>query len=164
MESIAALSLASNIIQIVDFSSRIISRGHELYNSADGRLGEHAVLENAARNLSELYTSLHKSKIDSEPDASERYRDLDVSGTHRRIHDLTVADQQLKQLALESENIVQDLQVILKEVRLVTRHKKWQSIHQAIKSVRTDTQIAILASRLDEIRKQIDTAVLFSIW
>ncbi|KAH8733114.1 hypothetical protein GQ44DRAFT_754613 [Phaeosphaeriaceae sp. PMI808] len=88
MEPLGALGLASNIIQIVDFSSRIVSRRRELYNSADGQTEEHAVLDNAARNLSELY------------------RSLNISGKKYDTRNLTEADRQLIKLKAESEKIV----------------------------------------------------------
>jgi hypothetical protein len=94
MESLIALGLASNIIQIVDFSSRIISRGRELYDSADGRIEEHVVLDNAARNLSELYNDLH------------------ATGQFLDPRELTVADKQLIELKHESEDVVHDLLII----------------------------------------------------
>jgi hypothetical protein len=41
MEPIAALSLASNVIQIVDSSARIVSKSPELYKSSNERLLHH---------------------------------------------------------------------------------------------------------------------------
>jgi hypothetical protein len=47
LEAIAAVSVAANIIQVVDFSSRIVSRSRGLYNSAEGRTIDHADLNSA---------------------------------------------------------------------------------------------------------------------
>jgi hypothetical protein len=73
MEPLAALGIASNIIQIVDFASRLVSRGHELYQSADGRLAGHDVLDSAAENLSTLVIDLFEfdSAISREPTAAD---------------------------------------------------------------------------------------------
>lgn len=138
MESIAALSLASNIIQVIDFSSRLVSRGRELYKSADGSLAEHAVLSDAARNLFELQEELQLS---------------DTSGSHKK----------LIKLQKESEDVVQELAKIMDKAKRKNGNRKWQSIYQALRSVKTDREISNIARRLDKIRKQVDTALLVSI-
>lgn len=147
MESIAALGLASNIVQIIDFSSRIIAHGRQVYKSADGRTTEHAVLDDAARNLSELLNSLRSF----EKTQQERVA--------------TVANEQLIKLKLESEEAVAELQHALQRARVQNtgKSRKWQSVRQGLMSVRTNKEISALAVRLDNIRRQIDTAVLVSI-
>lgn len=147
MEAIAALGLASNIIQIVDFSSRIISRGQEIYSSTDGSTAEHALLSDVARNLAELYQS------------------LTVSGKvqEKGKRKLTVADKQLVKLQIESQQIANDLQEALNRVKLTKRDKKWRSVRHALLSIQSDKEIAILAARLDKIRQQVDSAAMVSI-
>ncbi|KAF2823870.1 hypothetical protein CC86DRAFT_384404 [Ophiobolus disseminans] len=145
MESIAALGLASNIVQIVDFSSRIISRGHELYKSANGRTEEHDILDSAASNLSELH------------------KDLQVSGSTGNPRKLRASDRQLLELKLQSQKVVAELSAALAKARVSGPHQKWQSVYQALKSVSTDKDISNLANQLDDIRKQVDTAILVSL-
>jgi hypothetical protein len=145
MEPLAALGVASNIIQIVDFASRLVSRGHELYQSADGRLASHAILDNASQNLLTLYNDLGKFQ---RPDP----------------RNLNAADEQLVQLKIDSETVVNKLRDALEKAKLSgERHKKWQSIYQALKSVYNDKEISSLANQLDNIRKQVDTALLVSL-
>jgi pyruvate-formate lyase-activating enzyme len=147
MEAIAALGLASNIIQIVDFSSRIISRGQEIYSSSDGSTAEHALLSDVARNLAELHQSLI------------------VSGSVRDKgkRKLTVADKQLLDLKIESQKIVKDLQEALNKIKLSKKDRKWRSVRHALLSIQSDKEIANLAARLDSIRKQVDSAAMISI-
>ena len=54
MEALAALGLASNIIQIVDFGARLLSKSREIHHSADGSLDENNILEDVTSNLAEL--------------------------------------------------------------------------------------------------------------
>lgn len=147
MESIAALGLASNIIQIVDFSTRIISRGRDLYNSTDGQAAEHVVLHDAVKRLSELLVSLEGPK------------------KPRDVRKVTTADRQLMQLKAETVKAARELQEALNKARIDKkgRNKRWQSVQQALLSVRSDKQISALVLRLDKIREQVDTAVLISI-
>jgi hypothetical protein len=145
MESVAALSLASNIIQIVDLCSRIISRGHELHNSAHGMIGEHVVVEGAARNLSELYQDLHKSC---------------ESGTSWKRRRIPVSDRQLMELKAETEMVVNDISSLLNKVRPEVTHGRWQSLHQALRSISTDKKLSALVNRLNDLRQQTNTAIL----
>jgi hypothetical protein len=145
MESIAALSLASNIIQVVEFSSRIISRGYELYQSADGRREEHVILDNAVKNLSALHSTLQNS------------------GRSRSEDKLSMADKQLIKLQIESGMVAKELRELLQKVQLKKPNGKWQSVRQALLSVFSDKEISSLGSRLDNIRKQVDSAILVSL-
>ncbi|KAH7074711.1 hypothetical protein BKA63DRAFT_596298 [Paraphoma chrysanthemicola] len=148
MEAVAAFSLASNILQVIDFAANIVSRGHKLYSSADGRVDEHAVLDAALNNLTELYDTLHSTSSHK---------------TRRNPLKATVADRQLIELQNESDKIVKDLRTKLENVRITGPHRAWQSIYQALRSVSTDKEISRLASRLQSIRKEVDTAILVSL-
>lgn len=144
MESLAALGVASNIIQIVDFSSRIISRGHELYTSTDGQATGHVVLGSATSNLHTLLEVLNKSKAQRDP------------------KDLTDADRQLVDLQTRTKSVVDELEGYLQEIQVSTSHRKIASIYQALKSFSTDKDITRMANELSEIRKQVDTVLLVS--
>jgi hypothetical protein len=145
MESIAVLGIASNIIQIVDFSSRIVARGRELYHSTDGRIEEHVSLDVAAQNLLELSRELQRSVVSDDP----RPR--------------TAVDQQLIDLKVKTEQIAKDLRSSLENVQLTGPHRKWKSIHQALRTISTDKEVSDIANRLDQVRKQVDTTILVSL-
>lgn len=59
MEAIAGVSLAANVIQFIDFSSRLISKGKELHDN--GSLSEKDNLENVARSLADFTHKLRDS-------------------------------------------------------------------------------------------------------
>ncbi|KAH7087599.1 hypothetical protein FB567DRAFT_525324 [Paraphoma chrysanthemicola] len=148
MEAVAAFSLASNVLQVIDFAANIVSRGHKLYISADGRVEEHAVLDAALNNLTELYNTLQST-------SSHKARRTRLKATP--------TDRQLIKLQNESEKIVKDLRSKLETVRISGPHRKWQSIYQALRSVSSDKEISRLASKLQSIRKEVDTAILVSL-
>ena len=58
LESLAALSLAGNIVQFIDFGCRLFSKSRELYASSDGVLAENVELENIANSLNALSQGL----------------------------------------------------------------------------------------------------------
>jgi len=61
MDPLTALGLASNVIQIVDVSTRIVSKGQSIYKSADGTLAENMDAEAVATDLNLLNTKLQHS-------------------------------------------------------------------------------------------------------
>ena len=144
MDPLTALGVASNVIQIVDFSSRLLSRTQEIYRSQDGQLQDHVRLDDAATNLLELVTDLQNIKVPG----------------HRQQ---TVADRQLIRLRNECQEVAQELREQLDRARIQGGHRKWQSIYQAVKSVCSENKITVLRSKLDGIRKQLDTVLLVTL-
>jgi hypothetical protein len=144
MDPFTALGVASNVIQIVEFSSRLISRTREIYHSRDGQLQDHVILDDAATNLSALMTELRSIEV---PKPKEQ----------------TAADRQLIQLRQDCKTIARELHDQLEQARAQGGHQKWQSVYQAIKSVYSENRIAAIQSRLDNIRKQLDTVLLVTL-
>ena len=99
MDPLSALGLACNIIQIVDFSARIISRGHELYTSPNGTLQEHDNLKAAAKSLSEL--SLEMRNFNLAP-----------------LSSLSLVDKQLVQLSKDAKAVATKLTNALEQTKV----------------------------------------------
>lgn len=73
LESIAALSLAGNMVQLIDFGCRLLSNSRTLYKSSEGVLAEILELESIAtslRTLSEGRTSKSPQIASQSPDES----------------------------------------------------------------------------------------------
>ncbi|KAH7395860.1 hypothetical protein BKA64DRAFT_71595 [Cadophora sp. MPI-SDFR-AT-0126] len=64
MEALAALSVAAAVIQFLDFSSKLVSKGQQLHSSTNGALIENTELEEAARRLKGLTEPLQTSEGD----------------------------------------------------------------------------------------------------
>jgi len=144
MDPFTALGAASNNIQIADFSLRIISRGHKIYSSIDGKLDSHAVLDNAAKNLEELSNELRSN------DMLKRRK-------------LGTADAQLVALWTECGTVTKKIHEALRKLRVSSGNRKWQSTAVALRSIFSDKEINGLESKLNNIRTQINTAVLVSL-
>lgn len=148
MEPLSALSLASAVIQIVDFSSKVIARTREAYLSADGTTQETVHLEDAIANLDELMVGIN-------PSISWRHGTGAISERS--------PDHQLLQFAEESHRIAVDLRMVLDKVRLDQNGGRRNPLDQGFRSVLEQNNISALKNRLDEIRKQVDTTLLVSI-
>ena len=61
LEALAALSVASSVVQFVDFGTKLISKGKEFYQSADGVLTDHAEQAAISSRLAELSKRLSDS-------------------------------------------------------------------------------------------------------
>lgn len=68
MEALAALSLASTIVQFVDFSIKIVSKGFKIYHSGDGSLSENNDLEIVVNDLVLLQARLQCATTGSDTD------------------------------------------------------------------------------------------------
>lgn len=67
MEPLTALSVASSVIQFVDFGSKLLANGRQLYRSAEGVLTENVDLELVALDLQTLTTGLRRKLPKNRP-------------------------------------------------------------------------------------------------
>ena len=58
LDPLSAVSLAATVVQFVDFSSKIVSKGYHLYTSAGGALPENARLGYVIEDLRSVTTRL----------------------------------------------------------------------------------------------------------
>ncbi|ORY14588.1 hypothetical protein BCR34DRAFT_479383 [Clohesyomyces aquaticus] len=151
MEPLTALSLASSIIQIVDFTGKIISRSKEIYRSADGVLETVTVLEQAANQLQEMSADLKAGP----PDLSEEEMKYQKP--------MSASERQLLQLSQEAKDISEEIVQAVNKIKVKGSKKAWKSVEQALRSVWSQKEMSALETRLDTLRKQIDTALLFSL-
>jgi hypothetical protein len=144
MEPLSALSIASAVIQIVEFSAKVISRTKEVYDSPEKATEETALLENATENLRELMEELSKRR-------------------NVRPHNSSNADDQLIHLAKQSDEIAKVVCEAVDDIRLRTDGSQRTALSQGLRSVLGQKKISSLTARLDQMRKQVDTALLVSL-
>jgi hypothetical protein len=63
METLAIIGLVGNIVQFVDFSSRLVSKSVQLYQSSDGALVENADIETVTDHLLVLNNKLKDAAV-----------------------------------------------------------------------------------------------------
>ena len=148
LTGIEALSLAATIFQMIDFSSKIVSKGKALYKSSSGILKEHEVTETAAYRLQamcrKLTFSLHSTEGASGP--------------------LNTDDAMLEEICGNCITLSRELLVYLGKLKVPTgRNRKWKSFRQALKSVWSKEGVDEMARRLGEARKDLDTFILLKV-
>jgi hypothetical protein len=141
LDALSAVSLAATIVQFVDFSSKIVSKGYHLYKSADGALPE---LGYVIRDLKSLNARLQYPEISS---------------------CLTRDEQSLEDLSSQCSTIATELLGRLEKLSVEQngRNRKWKSFRQALKSVWSKEALDEMKTTLSGYRSQLELHVLLSL-
>ena len=150
MESLAALGLASNAIQFVDFTSKLISTAHSLYISTTGTTAENAELEVVTKHIRALADNTYPQTVA-------------VPGSNTAINSQSSpasAPDALQDLARQCREVADELLTLLASFGVQGRHRTWKSIRSALRTVRHKAQMGALLARLDRIGSQLRTHLL----
>ena len=145
MDPLSALSVATNVIQFVDFTSKIVSGSYQLYKSGLGESEQNAELNQVTTKLISLNDSLERSLH-----------------TQALGKDLSQIDIQLRDLCNDCNIIAHDLILALKKLQS-NRHSKWNSVILALRTIWTQDDIDKLQHRVDGFRQQITMHVLVAL-
>lgn len=140
MDPVSAIGLASSVVQLITFSTDIISKSREIHRSAAGSLVENVELETIARTLQSQSRRLavHASK-DRFPSVTSK--------------DIVACCEQVRKSSKKLIDIVEGL-------RGDAASSRWKSFYQALKSVWKEQDIADYLRRLEMHRRQIDSLLL----
>lgn len=145
MDPLTAVSLAATIVQFVDFTSKIVSKGYRLYKSS-ALTDEYKKLEDVTLTLHNLTTRLKCSNTN----------DLDsLSSDEKEIAELAVRCTELGEELLERLNAL--------KVSRDARYRQWKSFRNALKLVWTKEKLDDMAATLSEYRDLLQFRVLLSI-
>lgn len=145
----AALSLAANIGQMVEYSIRIDSKSKELRDSLDGSIPENrhktVVTESFLNASSKLSNYLESCRVGARSLSSE--------------------DERLKDISSACGAIASNLLDELERLRLVsgTKHVRWKSYRQALKTVWGKGKLDHLSHTLETYRNELKTILQISI-
>lgn len=134
MEALAAIGLASAIVQFVDFSSRLIAGAKEVYSSASGMTAASEDSDVMVNNLKDLT------------------RRLKVQTTSET---LSTEDRNLISLQQGCEKLSCELQELLQTTKAKKRGSKLSSIRASLKAQSQKEKLASIEKRLDRYRIQI---------
>jgi hypothetical protein len=133
MDPITAVNLVGTIVQLVDFSSKLISKSTELYRSGRGVLTENAHIETATEDLSKLNTRLKQSTA--------------------------AGDADLQVLCQACSDVADQLLAALAKVKVNNKGQKWQSLTKALRSIWSKEEIQQLEQRLASFRNQLNLRI-----
>jgi hypothetical protein len=145
MDPLTALSVATSVIQIVDFGSKLVSRASEIYRSAEGFSVSSSALKATTTDLKGLLVRLQ----DSLP--------LDTTNIP-----LTAEEVSLQALAKGCGEVARELLTRLEKLKS-NKAGKWESIRLALLSVWSEKEIQEASARLELYQRELDTSLLVSL-
>jgi molecular chaperone GrpE (heat shock protein) len=131
MDPITAVSLVGTIVQLVDFSIKVVSKSTELYRSGRGVLTENTQIETATKDLSKLNAQLKQSTA--------------------------AGDTELQVLCQACSDVADQLLAALAQVK--GKEQKWQSLRKALRSILSKEEIRQLEFRLASFRDQLNRRI-----
>lgn len=134
MDPLTALGLASAILQIVDFSSKLVHGAKEAYSSASGTTTELEDSEIGVNSLKRLTRQL----------------DVDVTAAH-----LSTEDKNLIDLKKGCEKLSGEIEDIVQATKVKKSGSKRASLEVSLKAMSRKKKIASLEGRLTKYRSQI---------
>jgi hypothetical protein len=146
MDPFTAIGLVSAIVQFVDFGIKLVSKAHEIYESADGVLEENIEIEAISHSLQNVTVKLN---IPTQPQGSGSTA-------------LTQVDRDIIDLANKSKAVADELSKVMGKLQ-VSKKSKMKSLGMAVKSVWKKSEIVDLEGRLVKIRDELSFDVTISI-
>ena len=138
--------LAANIAQFVNFTTQLISKSKEIYNSADGVSNEISTLQWTYRQLQDLGQKLETS---SPRDPAPNH----VPGTDSEYAKRVSAISDLSRCCKDDCNRL--LEVLRELTENGKTNSRWQSFRSALKTIWKAKEIASLERRLHNIQTSL---------
>jgi hypothetical protein len=161
LDPLTALSLASSIVQFVDFAGKVVSKCRHIHGSIDGVIPEHHELDIVATDLVRLSTRLKQRKW------SKRLKDEEFTAKYLKHETPERKKEREEELAFKGlsdtcTKIADELLERLSKHKVPdgSSNRKWKSFRQALETVWSKKELEELAARLAEIRQQMSFHVL----
>ena len=129
MEALAAVSLAGNILQFLDFTGNVISKSRQIYDSISGTLKEHDDLGCLTADLKGLSGRLQS-----------------CAGP---------VDPVLEQLCLRCMKVADKLLKALADLRVEGKHTRFKSLRKALKALWGKEELRLLEESLAGFRQDL---------
>ncbi|MCJ1360311.1 MAG: hypothetical protein MMC33_010316 [Icmadophila ericetorum] len=142
MDPVSAIGLASSVVQLVDFGSKLVSAGNELYKK--GSLAEHVELQEIGEEFKKLSKNIQNSlKPDYYlPDA-----------LNQNAPKQTPEEDALESIAIKCNEIAQEFIDALDQLK--STGGRWKSFGVAIKTVWTKEDINKMQAKLKMYESQL---------
>ncbi|KAK8202537.1 hypothetical protein BKA81DRAFT_399376 [Phyllosticta paracitricarpa] len=142
MDPISVLSLAANIIQVVDYGFKIAKGAKEQYQSIDGMVGCNRESLEILRDLRRVQSSLI-SELSSQTHLTADAKDLlRISG---------LCDEVAEELQSELQSFV---------IPTTAKHRKVQSLKRSFLVIWKQSTISEIEGRLGKVQRELDTRLM----
>jgi hypothetical protein len=139
MAELAAIGLAGNIVQFVDFGFKLSHDFKELYESTEGGKTKHLELQDVTTDLESLCQKLQNKTSPATQD-----------------------DEDLRNLARACTKLARELLAMLEKLKAnKERNPKLATFKQALKNIWKDKDISDLEQRLGRYREQLNQRLIY---
>ena len=138
MEALAAVSLAAAAVQFIHFTSKVASKGCEIYQSVDGSLQEHVDIEHYANEFERsgwALAELHSGKY--------------------RSRGLSPSEKALIKVAEDCQAVCKDIQQVLWRLQNSSKVRRYTSFYKALKAVWGEEKVNVLLRRLQLLKDEL---------
>jgi hypothetical protein len=141
MEPLAILSLVGTIVQLVDFSGRIISESRQIYR--EGVTIDNVELDSITRDLAELAGDIKWTYLGP-----------------RKLTQLSPNDKAIVRLGQSVVVLSRELINAIDKTKSTTGPRVWSSLIQAMKTVLSKEEINSITTRLERFRSELELRTL----
>ncbi|KAF2793356.1 hypothetical protein K505DRAFT_337878 [Melanomma pulvis-pyrius CBS 109.77] len=138
LEALAAVGLASNILQFIDFGCNLLAETRQIHSSTSGASDKNIELEQTAEKLIHLSAS------------------ISTIGLNRA----SALELRLRNMEAEIVKIANELLGAIDKIKLQTQHGKLRSFVHALRQVWKSRDIEKMAERLGRLQSQLNTHLL----
>ncbi|KAL6714010.1 hypothetical protein ACLMJK_008504 [Lecanora helva] len=131
MEALAAVSLAGNILQFVDFTISLIARSNEIYKSASGTTLAFKGQECITNDLKDLSSRIKSSSSTS------------------------TSDSLLDRLCAQCQEVAEELHAALVKLSVKDRNTRSESVRKSLKALWGKDKLKALEARLAGFRQEL---------
>lgn len=129
LEGLTALGLACNVLQLIEFTAKIVSNSREIYKSSTGIPNDRVAL---------------KTVVD---DLNKHSKQIEVSNNH---------PEDLRKLALQARAISEEVLAALAKIQVEGKNTRWRSFMSAFKEAWSREKIKEMTDQLSEVRSQMN--------
>ncbi|KAK7917514.1 Vegetative incompatibility protein HET-E-1 [Apiospora marii] len=181
MEPLSIIALTGNVLQFLEVASKLVSKGRRIHTSPEGPLIDFADTCTTALFLQELGQQLEgeikTNNLSPRAQAFIASPGMEASLVYaiqpgaapgqlgqllQSLKPQDRTDVTLYTISRECVEVSRKLTVALEGLRIHGRRSKWKSMRQAFSSMCGESQINMLAIRLERCRGLLDTTLLLS--
>lgn len=141
MEPLAAVSLAGNVLQFVEFTKHLVSDTIEIHRSVSGSTSEHLEAEGIARRL----RSFAKQLAPPEPSGSL---------------ELSQDDIDLQTISTQSLEISEQVLAVVEGLKIIPGESTLESFYKALKGAWGKDELQSLQNRLHRLSQELSNTVI----
>jgi hypothetical protein len=152
MDPLTALSVAGTIIQFVDFGSKLVTNGIQLYKYSLGSLEVHEELELITGDIQAVVTKLRKTCPTVSAGAVRPLTEAD-----------TRHEERFRMICEDATLVAEELLSKLNAVKVKSgKHHVWESLKAAVNFAWSKDEISSLKARLSNLKESLELRSLLS--